>query len=495
MGKTNSLIDTEQLATSKRYYTATAGFACLYAVCVSFFYSSWLMDLPGFSPTAFDNVLNPSIFATSLILSLLVGSKLPFRRAPLLAIGYAGFAVALGGAWYAATIHLDPPIVAASACTAGIGMGLIMPFYFEAFARYSPRRIAIAFGIMSLGGMAVSVLAGFAPDVVSLLLYAALLVASAACLALSDPARQAKRNEDDRASRMPAARTTLSKRDFLDVFLVSGVCTFALSIVYGIINAAAAGSGSSPAHSVLVSQFGGIGAAIVFLAYFGMRAKPAPSLLFNVVFGILATGILFLPFLSSGYAVSLNILAAAGWKLVMLALFYLVVTTYARNRTKLLVGISLAYALPRFGLFVGQNVAQLLGVGSTADFVRTTAVAFFLLYLILMVIWMVNSHERKRAESQARAADELLGRFAHEQANIRKLRSDALAEEHGLTNREGDILYLLAQGRDLSFICETLFLSKNTVKSYQKTIYSKLGVHSKQEIIDLVHAEADTEKR
>ena len=206
-------------------------------------------------------------------------------------------------------------------------------------------------------------------------------------------------------------------------------------------------------------------------------------------------GILFLPFLSNDYAVSLNILAAAGWKLVMLALFYLVVTTYAHCRTKLLVGISLAYALPRFGLFVGQNVAQLLGVGSTADFVRTTAVAFFLLYLILMVIWMVNSHERKRAESQARAADELLGRFAQEQESVRKLRCDALADDHGLTNREKDILYLLAQGRDLAFICETLFLSKNTVKSYQKTIYAKLNVHSKQEIIDLVHGELDGSRR
>ena len=205
--------------------------------------------------------------------------------------------------------------------------------------------------------------------------------------------------------------------------------------------------------------------------------------------------ILFLPFLSNDYAVSLNILAAAGWKLVMLALFYLVVTTYAHCRTKLLVGISLAYALPRFGLFVGQNVAQLLGVGSTADFVRTTAVAFFLLYLILMVIWMVNSHERKRAESQARAADELLGRFAQEQESVRKLRCDALADDHGLTNREKDILYLLAQGRDLAFICETLFLSKNTVKSYQKTIYAKLNVHSKQEIIDLVHGELDGSRR
>ena len=32
----------------------------------------------------------------------------------------------------------------------------------------------------------------------------------------------------------------------------------------------------------------------------------------------------------------------------------------------------------------------------------------------------------------------------------------------------------------------TLYLSRNTVKSYQKSIYAKLGVHSKQEIIELV---------
>ena len=333
---------------------------------------------------------------------------------------------------------------------------------------------------MSLGGMAANMLLGFAPDAASLATYAVLLGASALCLGF---AHRAEADGSERRDPPSHARGALSKHDFLNVFLVSGVCTFALSIVYGILDTAATGTSASPA------------AAAVFLAYFGTRSKPNPSMLFNVVFGILATGILFLPFLSNDYAVSLNILAAAGWKLVMLALFYLVVTTYAHSRTKLLVGISLAYALPRFGLFVGQNVAQLLGVGSTADFVRTTAVAFFLLYLILMVIWMVNSHERKRAESQARAADELLGRFAQEQESVRKLRCDALADDHGLTNREKDILYLLAQGRDLAFICETLFLSKNTVKSYQKTIYAKLDVHSKQEIIDLVHGEPDGPRR
>ena len=469
MGNTDKQHGAGQLGSDRRYLVAVIGFTCLYAVCVSFFYSSWLVGRPGFAPTAFDNVLNPSILAASLLFSLLVRSKLPLGRTACLAAGYA-----------------------ASAIAAGIGMGLVMPFYFETFARYSSRRIAIAFGIMSLGGMAANMLLGFAPDAASLATYAVLLGASALCLGF---AHRAEADGSERRDPPSHARGALSKHDFLNVFLVSGVCTFALSIVYGILDTAATGTSASPAASILISQFGGIAAAAVFLAYFGTRSKPNPSMLFNVVFGILATGILFLPFLSNDYAVSLNILAAAGWKLVMLALFYLVVTTYAHCRTKLLVGISLAYALPRFGLFVGQNVAQLLGVGSTADFVRTTAVAFFLLYLILMVIWMVNSHERKRAESQARAADELLGRFAQEQESVRKLRCDALADDHGLTNREKDILYLLAQGRDLAFICETLFLSKNTVKSYQKTIYAKLDVHSKQEIIDLVHGEPDGPRR
>ena len=44
---------------------------------MSFFYSSWLVGRPGFAPSAFDNVLNPSILAASLLFSLLVRSKLP----------------------------------------------------------------------------------------------------------------------------------------------------------------------------------------------------------------------------------------------------------------------------------------------------------------------------------------------------------------------------------------------------------------------------------
>lgn len=485
------LIDATSGAARRPFLVAVLGFALFYAVCVSFFYSSWLVGQPDFSVTMFDNALNPSIFLASVLFSFIVGAKLPVKRLPLLIVGYVAFAAAIGGMIAAALTGAASGLVSGAAIAAGLGMGFVMPFYFELFAPYSSRAIAVACGMMSLGGMAIAMVADLLPSPVGFALYAACLAGSACCFAYAARRREGEASAAASASTSAAASPAsapagkaLSRRDFLDVFLVSGICTFALSIVYGIVDTAAMGGSFSPEVSLLISQFGGIAAAIVFLLYFGTRSNPSPSLLFNVVFGILATGILFLPFLSGDYAVSLNILAAAGWKLVMLSLFFLVVVTYAHDGKRLLVGISLAYALPRLGLFIGQNIALFLGIGSTADFVRMTAVTFFLLYLVLMVIWMVNSHERKKAVAQARVADKLLDRMAHEQQDVRRARCDALADEHGLTNREKDILYLLAQGRDLAFICETLFLSKNTVKSYQKTIYAKLDVHSKQEIID-----------
>ena len=43
----------------------------------------------------------------------------------------------------------------------------------------------------------------------------------------------------------------------------------------------------------------------------------------------------------------------------------------------------------------------------------------------------------------------------------------------------------LARGRSASFIAEDLVCSPATVRTHMKSIYTKLGVHSKQELIDL----------
>ena len=45
---------------------------------------------------------------------------------------------------------------------------------------------------------------------------------------------------------------------------------------------------------------------------------------------------------------------------------------------------------------------------------------------------------------------------------------------------------LLAKGRGVPFTAEQLGLSQNTVKAYAKSLYKKLDVHSREELMDLV---------
>ena len=61
----------------------------------------------------------------------------------------------------------------------------------------------------------------------------------------------------------------------------------------------------------------------------------------------------------------------------------------------------------------------------------------------------------------------------------------AIARDYGLTNREFDVFVRLAHGRSGAFIAEELTLSENTVKGHTKRLYAKLGVHTRQELINL----------
>ena len=61
-----------------------------------------------------------------------------------------------------------------------------------------------------------------------------------------------------------------------------------------------------------------------------------------------------------------------------------------------------------------------------------------------------------------------------------------VARECGLTDRERDVLELLAKGRSSTYIAEQLVVSKNTVRSHISHIYAKCNVHSRQEIITLI---------
>ena len=63
-----------------------------------------------------------------------------------------------------------------------------------------------------------------------------------------------------------------------------------------------------------------------------------------------------------------------------------------------------------------------------------------------------------------------------------------IAQEYGLSRRELDVLPLLARGRSLPVIEEQLCISNSTARTHARNIYRKLGIHSKQELIDMVES-------
>lgn len=65
-------------------------------------------------------------------------------------------------------------------------------------------------------------------------------------------------------------------------------------------------------------------------------------------------------------------------------------------------------------------------------------------------------------------------------------RIEALAFEYHLSRREADVFGLIARGRSIPYVAGALAISENTVRSHVRRIYDKFGVHSKQELLDLV---------
>lgn len=63
---------------------------------------------------------------------------------------------------------------------------------------------------------------------------------------------------------------------------------------------------------------------------------------------------------------------------------------------------------------------------------------------------------------------------------------DCVAGSGNLSQRERELLSYLARGRSLPYIRNELFISKSTVNTHVEHIYSKLGIHSREELISLV---------
>lgn len=127
-----------------------------------------------------------------------------------------------------------------------------------------------------------------------------------------------------------------------------------------------------------------------------------------------------------------------------------------------------------------------LAAFSPASLPNVSAMARLMLSLFVL-------RDRGRADGEpvgpTDAADVAAGEGARDKGWL-AVRCTEVAAASGLTPRERDILGLLAQGRTVHDASELLGVSENTVKSHAKSVYQKLAVHTRSELIALVRGDA-----
>lgn len=67
-----------------------------------------------------------------------------------------------------------------------------------------------------------------------------------------------------------------------------------------------------------------------------------------------------------------------------------------------------------------------------------------------------------------------------------KYKCNALATRYLLSQRETEVLFLLAKGRNAAYIQERLYISEGTARTHMRHIYKKLNIHTQQELINMV---------
>lgn len=289
------------------------------------------------------------------------------------------------------------------------------------------------------------------------------------------------------------ARATRKKREGRKPLSESNVAFLAVVLVataaFGFVNLQAmfvpGDEGSFTAYVSLVIR--AATSAVVFIGYLRFSWRPytilCAALLFMAV-GLVASGVA-----DAGFASALFL---AGYLCFDVLIWAIVIMMNYRSGMALLRTISIVYALDQFGIFAGTIA------GSAARDVGTVAMGCVVLgsALLLLMVWLSNrsisvkdSLKGYELEFDQRKDDPSQAESPADDTAVPAVREGRIAEmkaRYFLSSREVDILSLLVAGRNGPYIAEHLCVSDNTVKTHIRHIYTKLDVHNRQELLDLV---------
>lgn len=304
----------------------------------------------------------------------------------------------------------------------------------------------------------------------------------------------------------------------INMFAYSGTSTFSIST-------------TAPIEGMLIC-----GILVVLFVFFTNRT-PSPNIIYLAVFPVIISVFLILPFFGESLGSPLSSVIYAAYVFTsILTMFCYVEASRAAGADPYQV-TTLVGAGVRIMLMIGLGLGYFISNHVEAEtYMQLTIVVVASVYFlgIVIVLWgYLNSRNRKKrdaalaaeqaealAQAEALVQAEALAKaeaLAQAEAAIQaesRAKAEALAQAeaalqaktaaqneryeesislkvqeltttYSLTNRERDVLVGLSKGNSAARIAEDLFISTSTAQGYIKSLYAKLGVNKKQQVLDL----------
>ncbi len=151
-----------------------------------------------------------------------------------------------------------------------------------------------------------------------------------------------------------------------------------------------------------------------------------------------------------------------------------------------------------FGLLVGLSAGWLAYSSKVFGDVTLQVVIVVIVMFFILVSTTLSTKSYYPGESENNVGEERKrtcgeaalgsGALAVDERRFFQQKCDAVAEAYSLTNRQTEVLHLLAKGRNAAYIQKQLVISQHTAKAHIYSIYKKTDTHSQQDLMDLVES-------
>ena len=439
------------------------------------FYRAWLnTSIPEFSSfTVFHALNGKAVFdlvcaVTALFVAITLSKGITRNRGKAMSVSVVLMALSTLGL---AVSESDPgswPVTALLSCVLGaIGLMTLSLLWIEFYASFNPIRMAAYYSVALVMGEALTVaLLGYdGPYLLAARIV--MLAASALCLV------KARKSEFHREESRNVSHSYLPSFPWKPALLI-GTYAFAFAV---------SGSGLSSDLFYPEQFFVLIPPVAVLLSVMANSRRFDFFKMYGLALPLMVCGFLFLSVLPSlPDGVSSIFISVSYASASMLVVLIICGVSYRSGTSALrLFGIVrfVQYVSMAAGIFLNSLLDGFLP--STVMTTVLVPLAMIMLVVIVSVVfvterdsyfgWKVGTAPQSEGDSGEAAM---------------AMRIDHVKETCRLTQREHEVLQQLSRGKTISSIAEDMFIAEGTVKAHVQHIYTKLDVHSRDELFEFL---------